>query len=152
MCTGLAPPPGFERPPAFRRDPPLTQYIAASFGKRPIFNPIDYDSIVTSGLPPIGYVTCWQEKEDVEAGIHAETMKSIREALKTKDARKKRMRELREKYLGPDANKKTCARDDSSEDDDDASEDDEDDRQSEYVNVHTHFSTVRIPNPKEYEF
>lgn len=63
----IGPPPGFRRPKGYQSKPPQTHYIEASFGAAFAFNPYAKSSLVTHELPPIGCITMWQEKEDIDA-------------------------------------------------------------------------------------
>lgn len=65
----VGPPPSFRVPFKWNGRAPRTHYTRPSFGKRLGFNPIDFSSVVTSGIPPAGYITMWQEKEDVFATL-----------------------------------------------------------------------------------
>ena len=76
----IGPPPAYPLPEYFRRRAPQTQYIDASFGERVVFDPDAYDSIVTHELPPVGYFTMWQEKEDIRA--HQKAMRDAFRARK----------------------------------------------------------------------
>lgn len=128
----IGPPPAFQRPAPFNRLPPVTQYIFPTFGGEGdlgdflSFDPEQYDSVVTSGLPPIGYVTMWQEREDVWAKYNARIERETREKYKCRHARKKRIRELQEKY-GVAVAKKTRneSHSSSSSEDEDNETDDE---------------------------
>lgn len=125
----IGPPPAFRRPYEFRFEPPQTHYIFPSHGERPEFDHTPYDSIVTSGLPPIGYVTMWQEWEDVRAYHKVKTERELREKWEKMSprSRKKKLREIRAKYEGIPPRKKRRNEDKLSSDDDDTDDDDTDD-------------------------
>lgn len=125
----IGPPPGFRHPEEFNGRPPVTQYIFPSFGGEGdlIFNPDSYDCVVTDGLPPIGFVTMWQEKDDVWEKRNDRLEREAREKYKCRHALRKRFRELQEKYGVAPAKKTRNEPLSSSEDDDDEETTDDDD-------------------------